>query len=362
MRARVLVIGGGPAGSTAARVLSERGVETVLVERDFSFAKPCGGGIPSGAFGELGIPEGVIKRKIRQVKLVSPSEKAAEMDLGDGFIGIVDRGQFDSSMREMARASGALLLEGSFRRFLEVGKAITSEITRDGKAVSIRSDYVIAADGINSRALASLGIRPPKALYTLTTKVDAAAVDCCEFWLGFSHAPWFYSWVFPRQKGITAGTGGFEARKARGWLKGFLRKRRLPSNGAVRGYRIPVWGEPLFSKGRILFAGDAAGQVMPMTFEGIYYGMSSALYAAEAVIREAPAQYERLWRKKFFKKYFLMKKLWDYFFRDDASMEELVSLCRRPVVQEGFIRLLMDKKVGRGGMLSLFNIFRKFMR
>jgi hypothetical protein len=57
-----------------------------------------------------------------------------------------------------------------------------------------------------------------------------------------------------------------------------------------------------------------------------------------------------------------MKKLWDYFFRDDASMEELVSLCRRPVVQEGFIRLLMDKKVGRGGMLSLFNIFRKFMR
>jgi hypothetical protein len=42
-------------------------------------------------------------------------------------------------------------------------------------------------------------------------------------------------------------------------------------------------------------------------------------------------------------------------------MEELVSLCMRPVVKEGFIRLLLDKKVGKGGMLSFFNIFRKFM-
>lgn len=361
MRTRVLVIGGGPAGATAARILSESGVETVLLERDLSFVKPCGGGIPSGAFEELGIPRSVIKREIRQVKLVSPTERTAEVNLEDGFIGIVERGQFDSCLRDMARASGALVMEGSFGRFVDVGREITSEIVKDGTPRTLKSDYVIAADGVNSRVLASLGIRPPETLYTLTMKVDAGTVDSCEFWLGASRAPGFYSWVFPRQEGITVGTGGFEGGKVRGYLESFIRKRRLPSNGAVRGYRIPLWGQPLFSRGRILFAGDAAGQVMPSSFEGIYYAMSAARYAAEAVIKDAPGQYERRWKRKFYKKYFLMKKLWNYFFKDDSSMEELVSLCMRPVVKEGFIRLLLDKKVGKGGMLSFFNIFRKFM-
>jgi geranylgeranyl reductase family protein len=349
MRARVLVIGGGPAGSTAARILSQSGVETVLLERDLSFVKPCGGGIPSGALEELGIPRGVVKMEVRRVKLVSPSERVAEVNLEDGFIGIVERGQFDSCLRDMAKASGARLMEGSFGGFLEAGRQVVSEVMKDGKPQTIKSDYVIAADGINSRALASLGLRPPETFYTLTAKVEAASADSCEFWLGSSHAPGFYSWVFPRPEGMTVGTGGLEGSKVRGYLESFIRKRRVPPNGPVRGYRIPLWGQPLFSIGRILFAGDAAGQVMPMSFEGIYYA-------------DSPARYEKLWRGKFFRKYFLMKKLWSYFFKDDPSMEELVSLCMRPVVQEAFIRLLLDKRIGKGGMLSFFNIFRRFLR
>ena len=51
----VVVIGGGPAGATAARYLSRHGGRVALVEKDLNYAKPCGGGVPSTAFEEFGI-------------------------------------------------------------------------------------------------------------------------------------------------------------------------------------------------------------------------------------------------------------------------------------------------------------------
>ena len=62
LRTKVLIIGGGPAGSTAARFLAKEGIDTILLERNFSFVKPCGGGIPDAAFDELGIPRNIIKK------------------------------------------------------------------------------------------------------------------------------------------------------------------------------------------------------------------------------------------------------------------------------------------------------------
>ncbi len=53
MKCQVLVVGGGPAGSTAARLLAEKGIETVLIEKNLSFNKPCGGGIPSAGLKEF---------------------------------------------------------------------------------------------------------------------------------------------------------------------------------------------------------------------------------------------------------------------------------------------------------------------
>lgn len=92
MRTKVLVIGGGPAGATAAGVLSRAGVETVLIEKNLSYVKPCGGAIPSGALKELEIPERLVKKKIKKIKLFSPSGQSVEADLKAGFIAIVNRG------------------------------------------------------------------------------------------------------------------------------------------------------------------------------------------------------------------------------------------------------------------------------
>ena len=170
-RTKVLVIGGGPAGSTAARFLAKEGIDTILLERNFSFVKPCGGGIPDTAFDELGIPGNSIKKDVKNIKLVSPLNNAVDIRLEGGFIAIVKRGEFDSLLREDAKVKGAQLIEAEFSHFEETGKQITALVNINGKEEQIRTDYLIAADGVNSRVRLALGLKLPSAIYTLTAKI-----------------------------------------------------------------------------------------------------------------------------------------------------------------------------------------------
>lgn len=334
-----------------------------MLERDLRHAKPCGGGIPSGAFGEFDIPPGLIRKKIEKARLYSPSGRAVEVTFRDGFIAIVNRAEFDSSLRQDALRAGAMLLEGGFLRFMDTEGPVTSEALSPDGRILIRSDYVIAADGVNSRVRASMGMRPPRHIYTFTGKfkaeVGGAGLDACEFWLGTGHAPGFYSWAFPHPEGISAGTGSITPQRARNLMEGFLAKRNLGPPQARRGYRIPLWEKGPIVSGRVLFAGDAAGHVMPLTFEGIYYAMRSALFAAEAIIGGKPQDYERLWKKRFQRRFSIAKGLWRHFLKDDESMERFVSICERPAVQEACTRLWLHKSADRGSLLTFLNIFRK---
>jgi geranylgeranyl reductase len=363
LRTDVLVIGGGPAGSMAAWVLARRGVDTIVVERDFSFAKPCGGGLPSGAFEELNVPAALARAKVRKVRLVSPSGVAVDVELGKGYIGLVERGEFDSALRGLASSAGAQVLEGAFKGCRQHDGGVRSEVVIGGRRRTIVSDWAVAADGVNSRALASVGIKPARTAYTLTLKAADLSAEACEFWFGSSYAPGFYSWVFPQPKGVSVGTGGIDPRGMKARLEGFLRRRGLaPASGdRARGYRIPVWeGGGLFRRGSILFTGDAAGQVMPLAFEGIYYAMMSGRLAAEALSVGRPQDYERLWKKKFQRRFAIMRRLWELFLRDDPSMEKFIALCKRDSFQHASKRLWLEKRSDWGSLLSFMNILRKF--
>jgi len=69
LSAKVLVVGGGPAGATAARFLANNGVDVILLERNLSFVKPCGGGVSISALYELGIPKTMIKKEVKSIRL-----------------------------------------------------------------------------------------------------------------------------------------------------------------------------------------------------------------------------------------------------------------------------------------------------
>lgn len=361
LRTQALIIGGGPAGATAAKFLARAGIDALLVERNRSFVKPCGGGVPSTAFKELDIPVRTIKRSVNKIKVVSPFARALPIELEGGSISIVERGDFDAALRQEAEKAGAGIIEGEFKHFRNMGNTLTSVIAVKGENTEVAADYVIAADGVNSRVRSALNIKPAEAFLTVSEKIKGADTDSCEFWFGSSHAPRLYSWVFPQKDSLSVGTGSLEPRRIRAFWEMFVKKRGLRSQGILRGYKIPLWQGDLYNSGNILFAGDAAGQVMPLSYEGIYYAMKSGEFAARAVLEGKAGNYKKMWQKRFQRRFSIMKRLWEHFLKDDLHAEKLVALHEKPSVQAASMSLWLKKDHDKRSLLSYISLFRKFL-
>jgi geranylgeranyl reductase len=361
LSAKVLVVGGGPAGAIGARTLAEWGVEVILLERNLLFEKPCGGGIPLSAFDEFGITKEVIKREVKHISIISPIGEKVEIALSGGSLGIVARGEFDRILRNDAEKKGAQVIEGEFTGISTGYHEHRVEAVIKGVKTEITAEYVIAADGVNSRVRSVLGIRPPKSLVTFSEKINGMDTRGCEFWFGASHALGAYSWVFPAPDGISTGTGTSEPGKVLAFYKVFKEKRGITLEGMKRVYRIPLWEGDLYNKNNIIFAGDSAGQVLPLNFEGIYYAMKAGAFAAKAIIEGRASNYKKMWKYNFQKRFSLMDRLRKFFLKDDVAMEKLVALHRRSEVQEVSMRLWLRKDIGRESLKSYIKLFWKFL-
>ncbi len=361
LSSKVLVVGGGPAGAIGARSLAEWGLEVILLERNLSFEKPCGGGVPLNAFEEFNITKEVIKKEVKNIRIISPIGRKVDIELRGGSLCIVARGEFDRVLRSEAEKKGVQVIEGEFTGIATGHKEYRVEAVIQGIKTEITAEYIIAADGVNSRVRAALGIKPPKALITFSEKIKGMDTECCEFWFGASHAPGSYSWVFPAAEGISAGTGSYDPGRVLSLYQVFRKKRGITLEGLKRVYKIPRWEGNLYNKNNIIFAGDSAGQVMPFNYEGIYYAMKAGALAARAIKEGKVTTYKKMWKNSFQRKFSLMDKLVSYFLKDDASLERLVALHRRPEVQEASMRLWLRKDSGKESLQSYIKLFRKFL-
>ena len=116
MKYRVVVVGGGPSGSCAAEEFAkDKNIDTVIIERKFDNAKPCGGAIPLCMIEEFNLPPEIIDRRVRKMKMISPSNR--EVDIGstlkpDEFIGMTRREVLDGFLRDRAIKTGAQAING----------------------------------------------------------------------------------------------------------------------------------------------------------------------------------------------------------------------------------------------------------
>ncbi|GAQ95575.1 geranylgeranyl reductase [Thermodesulfovibrio aggregans] len=355
MKCQVLVVGGGPAGSTAARLLAEKGIETVLIEKNLSFNKPCGGGIPSAGLKEFFILDKIQKEvkfnTVTKVKIVPPFSEPIEVSLKNGEILIFNRYNFDSFLRKLSELQGAKVIEGELTNIEKVNNKIKSTVKdKKGKVFQINSDYLIAADGVNSKVCTLIGTPKPDYYWTVSLHIpiNSRPKDTCEFWFGNSHASFFYSWVFPGTDYLSVGTGSEDIRKLKVLIETFIKKRftMTLNSFTLRAYKIPRWRKRKFFKNNILFCGDALGTVMPVSFEGIYYSMKSAQFASEAIIQKDLKLYEKLWNDNFLMQFTLMKKFQDFMFGNDERMDRWLNIHRDPAIQELAMALWLRKENG----------------
>jgi len=375
IRTKALVIGGGPAGASAARFLAEGGIDTILLERDLSYTKPCGGAIPSSAIAELGIPESVIRNQVTKIKVFSPRGESVSIDLTGGTFCITERHELDSSLRLMASERGTNVVESEFIRFEKTGKQVVSlaRNRKTGEELRITSDYVVACDGITFRAATSAGLPKPGFVYTISAYVKPGDYmqDTCEFWFGADYSMLSYSWIFPAGNFLSIGTGNEDPGLLTSIINSFMEQRfgqdikefskeRFISK--MRAFRIPVWKRPVYNYGNILFAGDAGSTVMPVSYEGIYYSMKAGEFAAKAVAQGRPELYKREWERRYKLRFMLMSIIRKHLLKNTTNIERWVLLHQRKEVQEMAMQLWLRKDASRRSLLSYVGLFRHIIK
>lgn len=379
----VVVVGGGPAGATAATDLARAGTRVCLLDRAGRI-KPCGGAVPPKLVEEFEIPDSLLVARINSARMISPANVAVDMPIEGGYVGMVDRADFDEWLRCRARAAGADLREGTFREITRDtdGVAIVQYQPRSGgETVRIRARTIIGADGAMSAVAKQCISGADKiryvAAYHEIVRLPAGgggtvnAARCEVFYQG-KLSPDFYAWIFPH--GDTASVGVGSARKGfslRGAVSDLRKQTASAGFETVRREGAPIPMKPLrrWDNGLdVVLAGDASGVVAPASGEGIYYAMVGGRFAASAALnllqtgnvralREARRSFMRLHGRVFWV-LGMMQRFW---YSNDARRERFVSICKDPDVQYLTWQAYMHKKLVRARPFTHIRIFAKDM-
>jgi geranylgeranyl reductase len=376
----VVVVGGGPAGATAAGDLARAGRKVLLLDRAGRI-KPCGGAIPPKLIEEFAIPDSLLVARVTSARMVSPAARCVDMPIDGGFVGMVDRDVFDEWLRRRAAAAGAERRTGAFERLDrdERGTAVVHYRSETGEPTSVRARAVIGADGANSavaRQAVPGGNEVPyvfayhEIVRSPTGGGPAFDGTRCDVYYQGRLSPDFYAWIFPHGETTSVGVGsarkGFSLRGAVGELRAAT---GLDATETVRREGAPIPLHPLrrWDNGRdVVLAGDAAGVVAPASGEGIYYAMSGGRLAAEAVDRflaTGDARALATARKRFMKAhgrvFWILGIMQRFWYANDARRERFVSICRDKDVQELTWQAYMHKRLVRAKPLAHVRIFFK---
>lgn len=379
-----VVVGGGPAGATAAAELARRGRAVLLLDRAGRI-KPCGGAIPPRLIEDFTIPDALLVARATAARVIAPSARAVLMPIEGGFVGMVDREMFDEWLRERAAAAGAVRRTGTFERLTRdaAGRPIVHYRARsgapEGSAMQVRARSVIGADGARSavarQAVPGAGHMPFVFAYHEIVRAppeghaDFAGSRCDVYYQG-AISPDFYGWIFPHGATASIGMGtahkGFSLRTAVAALR---EAAGLSALETIRGEGAPIPLRPLrrWDNGRdVVLAGDAAGVVAPASGEGIYYAMSGGRLAAEAVdafCASGDARMLRAPRRRFMRThgqvFWILGVMQRYWYRNDRRRERFVSICADADVQRLTWEAYMNKRLVRADPMTHLRIFCK---
>ncbi len=379
----VVVVGGGPAGATAADGLARSGRRVLLLDRAGRI-KPCGGAIPPRLIRDYEIPDSLLVARATAARMVSPRDEHVDIPIHGGYVGMVDRERFDEWLRERAAASGAERRAGRFERLERdadgVARVHYAPVGQAAAAASVRARFVIGADGARSEVArqAVPGASRGRCVFAYHEIVKAPVgrpghdPSRCDVYYRGSLSPDFYGWVFPHGDTVSVGSGSAD----RGFsLRGSVSRLReaaaLADQPTLRreGAPIPMKPLPRWDNGRdVVLAGDAAGVVAPASGEGIYYAMEGGRMAAEAVeyaLQTGNGRALSLARQLFMRShgrvFWILGVMQRFWYGNDRRRERFVSICRDRDVQQLTFDAYMNKRLVRSRPMAHVRIFFKDM-
>jgi len=299
----VAVVGGGPAGLSAAYTAARAGARTVVLEKArHPRYKTCGGGLIGTS---LGIAAPLVpvptRDTVSAITFTDNGHRAFTRHTASGpLLTMVRRDDFDHAWLKAASAAGAEVRQNAQVRTLEQDADAVTITTADGGAVT--AGVVIGSDGSAGITSRYVGVSFDQQDLGLEVELAATPEDRAA-WRGRVQLDWgpepgSYGWVFPKDDELTVGvimTKGKGA-ETKDYLSRFLTHLGLAGREVRRdsGHltRCRADDAPLV-RGRVLVAGDAAGLLEPWTREGISYALRSGTWAGEAAAGGRLGEYER---------------------------------------------------------------------
>jgi len=303
----VLVVGGGPAGSSAARVAAENGAKTVLIEK---LEKPgkiaCGEalGVYLTKLLDYKIPSNLIKWKCDGIQVhLEDLQITNKGNYWDSYS--VERKEFDPWLLKKAESAGAQIMTSTELMSLNLNNtSLVNEVlvVHNGEKSILKPRVLIASDGMDSRVMHLLG---------LYSKRESRIVEVCGWemenvnlpdphlehvFIG-EYAGDTYSYIFPKDSNrANVGVGTLESSKSLN--KKFLEFTNLPivknmiknaTKTVDRSGKIIISSNSSTQFKNVLFAGDSAAQNLQPFIEGILPGMicgEEAGYTAAKHVKE----------------------------------------------------------------------------
>jgi geranylgeranyl reductase family protein len=323
-RSDVIVVGGGPAGATAARTLAAAGARVRLLDRArFPRNKPCGGAVSMRALQRFPhLPDALARistHRLSKLYLEAPSGEGVTIRSHAPAALMVRRIEFDALLLSLAREAGAVVVEGAeVTRARETVPGVWLQ-ARDGR--TFEAPLVIAADGVNSATARRLGLNPgwPADRVALdmmeeTPVAELRSTDPDTLWVAYGYrGSEGYAYVFPKAAHVNVGIGYLldyyrTTVEAHPWTLQQAFTGTLCGRGVLAGrsrrehftpFLLPVGG-PLrrTASRRVMLAGDAGGFVNGITAEGIFYAMVTGELAARAALAGDTRSYEQAWKRE----------------------------------------------------------------
>ncbi|NMB12868.1 MAG: geranylgeranyl reductase family protein [Firmicutes bacterium] len=289
-----IVVGAGPAGSTAATQLAQDGVRVLVLEQDtLPRYKACAGAVSGRATGLLTLDfSSVVEDVIHKVKVrwanadTAPIEYVSKTPIAY----LVMRTSFDQLLVQEAITAGAIIHDGEKVQAIDLQPEHVAVQTTHS---TYKAATLIGADGAVGIVARQSGLYLAKSS-GIALEIEASVPpDQLAKWkntvlVSYGIPRHGYGWLFPKSQHLSLGMGTFSPRRREfvSDFSAFTDSLGIPWEWQdLKAHPIPLGGrDRRFCLPRLLLVGDAAGLADPLSGEGIAHALHSGLVAADSVL------------------------------------------------------------------------------